>query len=140
MFDAIRILRHIVSPSVSGCCSVLVAIGLSLSSSTLHAGNTGQPGAMSADNKTWIKSLTDQLGICCGGPASARRPQAVSWNTDAGFYQVKVGDQWLFVPDEAVVKRSNRIGDAVVWVEYEGDIFSGELTPLVRCFLPETAD
>ena len=140
MFDAIRNLRHIRRPAVSGCCSVLMAIGLSLSNATLHAGNTRQAGPVSPEMKTWIKSLTDEQGICCGGPAGARKAEAVSRNTDAGFYRVKVGQEWLFVPDEAVIKRPNRLGDAVVWVEYEGDIFSGELTPLVRCFLPASGD
>ena len=140
MFYAIRILRRIARPTALGCCSVLLALCCSLPVATLHARETGQLRLASADIKTWTSSLTDELGVCCGGLASARKPQAVSWNTDASFYRVKVGDQWLFVPDEAVIKRLNRLGDAVVWIEYEGDIFSGELTPLVRCFLPASTD
>ena len=139
MFKLPTTIRHIVRPSTR-CYAMIIAIGMSISSAALHAGNAGQVGPVSPEIKGWIKSLTDDLGICCGGPAGARKPQAVSRSTDAGFYRVKVGPDWLFVPDEAVIKRPNRLGDAVVWVEYEGDIFSGEITPLVRCFLPASAD
>ena len=140
MSDAINIFRRVARPTAGAGFTLLVALGLSLFAATLHAGNTGQLPPFSPETRGWINGLTDELGICCGGPAAAVRPQAVDWNDAASFYRVKVDDHWLFVPDEAIVKRSNRLGDAVVWLEYEGDIFSGELTPLVRCFLPASAD
>lgn len=140
MSDAINILHRITRPTAWGCCTVLVALGLFLSNATLHAGNTGQLRPISPEYKAWINALTDEFGICCGGRAGALRAQAVDWNSAASFYRVKVGGQWLFVPDEAVLEHRNPLGDAVVWVEHEGDIFSGELTPLVRCFLPGSGD
>jgi len=140
MYDTINLLHHIVRQTAQGCCTALIALSLFLPIATLHARDTGELRHVSPDVKTWITTLTDDLGICCGGLAGALRPQAVNWNDDTNFYRVKVGDQWLFVPDEAIIKSPNRIGDAVVWLEYEGDILSGELTPLVRCFLPASAD
>ena len=140
MSNATHILRRIVRPTVRSCYTVLVALGLSLTQATLHAGDAGQLRDISPENKAWINALTDEYGICCGGRAGALRARAVNWNTAASSYRVKVGDQWHLVPDEAVLKHFNPLGDAVVWLEYEGDIFSGELTPLVRCFLPGSGD
>lgn len=140
MCDAISIFRDIARPTARGFCAALVALGLSLPQATLHARDTKKLRHISPEIKGWINKLTDEFGICCGGSARALRPQAVRWDAAASFYRVKVSDQWHFVPDESVLKRPNRLGDAVVWVEYEGDIFSGELTPLVRCFLPASTD
>lgn len=140
MSGVINTLHPVARSTARACCTGLVALGLILSSTTATARETGQLRVVSPEMTGWISKQTDQFGICCGGTVGALRTQTVAWNRAGGFYRVKVDNRWLFVPDEAIIKSSNRLGDAVVWVEYEGDVLSGELTPLVRCFLPASTD
>ena len=114
MFDAINILRPVAHRSAQGCCTVAVALGLILSNATVHARDTGQLRDVSPELTGWLNKQTDQLGIYCGGTAGALRPQAVTWNDNANFFRAKVGNKWVFVPDEAILNSLNPFGDAVV--------------------------
>ncbi len=84
----------------------------------------------------WVELLTDTNGIGCCATADGLRPQSIDWDIVANRYRVKVGGRWIGVPDSAVVKGPNRLGYAVAWLEYDWDIDTGEMTMLVRCFLP----
>lgn len=83
--------------------------------------------------KTWFESLgTKAGGLCC---ALADGIVDVTWGTTPdGHYRVRVWGQWVDVPDEAIVKEPNRLGQAVVW-PYLQDVRDGILIQ-IKCFLP----
>jgi len=116
--------------------SGLMVLGLFLSIAISQASGIGQHRQGSPEIKIWIEALTDQNGIGCCANADGIKPEVTSWDVTEGAYRVKVGKQWLFVPEDAVVKGPNRLGYAVVWLENDWDINTGEMTTFVRCFLP----
>jgi len=116
--------------------TVLMALCLVPFIAISHTSGTAQRRQVSPEIERWIKALTDQYGIGCCATADGLKPQAIGWDITEGAYRVKVGKHWLFVPDEAVVKGPNRLGYAVVWLENDWDIGTGEKTTFVRCFLP----
>lgn len=83
--------------------------------------------------KPWFETLATKAGgLCC---ALADGIVDVTWGTTPdGHYRVHVWGQWVVVPDEAVVKEPNRLGQAVVWPYIEDD--PGGMLILIRCFLP----
>lgn len=119
--------------------AVLIALGLCISIATSQARYAGKQRQVSPNIKAWIEALTDQSGVGCCATADGLRPEAIDWDITANFYRVKVGKQWLVVPDAAVIKGPNRLGFAVAWLEYDWDINTGEMTTFVRCFLPGAA-
>jgi hypothetical protein len=118
---------------------VVTALFLCLPLAASQARDTNPHRQIRPEIKVWIEALTDQYGIGCCATADGFRPREIAWNITASSYRVKVGTQWLDVPDEAVVKGPNRLGYAVAWLEYDWDINTGEMTPSIRCFLPGAA-
>jgi hypothetical protein len=119
--------------------TVLTALCFFLPVATSKAGDTNPRRQVRPGIKAWIEALTDQHGIGCCATADGIRPREIAWDVTASSYRVKVGTQWLFVPDEAVIKGPNRLGYAVAWLETDWDINSGEKILSVRCFLPGAA-
>jgi hypothetical protein len=117
----------------------LATFGVVASAAVSEGRDNGQYAGVSKDIKVWIEALTDAAGIGCCATADGFRPKEVQWDIASSFYRVKVGSQWLNVPDKAVIRGPNRLGYAVAWLEYDWDINSGEITPTVRCFLPGPA-
>jgi hypothetical protein len=103
-----------------------------------QARNLGQYSQVPQDIRTWVESLADGKGIPCCATADGTVPDEFAWDIGANHYRVKVYGQWVIVPDAAVIKGSNRLGHAVVWVEADEADFTGTLEPTVsvRCFLP----
>jgi hypothetical protein len=58
--------------------------------------------------------------------------QDVDWDTRGGDggYRVRIGGEWIAVPDDAVVTEPNKFGAAVVWPYQDG---AGNIQ--IRCFL-----
>jgi len=139
MPDAIAKFRRTIRSTAQSCGAALFALGMFSGSAISLADEAGQRQQVPPEIRGWIEALTDRAGIGCCAIADGSRPEEVTWDIAGSSYRVKVDDQWLFVPEEAIVRGPNRLGYAVVWLEYEGDIFSGEITPLVRCFLPGAA-
>jgi len=79
--------------------------------------------------KSWFESLHSQLGQCCSD-ADGYMLSDVDWESDHGHYRVRIGDEWVVVPDAAVVTEPNKIGRTMVWKHY----IDGH--PKVRCFMP----
>jgi hypothetical protein len=80
--------------------------------------------------KDWFNSLASGKGLCCSF-ADGLTIQDVDWRTKDGHYQVWINQQWIDVPDNALVHDRNRFGPAVVWPYQDVDG-----TTKIRCFLP----
>ena len=58
----------------------------------------------------------------------------IIWDVKADRYRVKIGDQWIDIPDYAKLDDANIVGRAIVWVWWDQ---TGVGTVLrIRCFLP----
>lgn len=80
----------------------------------------------------WFGSLQSQYGTCCGGPKiDATTLDGPHWEGMDGKYRVFVEQQWVQVPDGAVLHQPNKDGRTLVWFT-KG--YGGIIT--VRCFMP----
>ena len=78
----------------------------------------------------WFDQLASKKGLCCSF-ADGVSVEDVDWDSQDGRYRVRVGGQWIVVPDSAVVTEPNRFGPAVVWPYQDADGITQ-----IRCFLP----
>lgn len=74
-------------------------------------------------NKPWFNALRNHDGQLCCDVADGQRIEDADWRSTAdGHYQVRLNDQWITVPDYAVLNPRNRPVDyAIVWI-YQGRI------------------
>lgn len=108
--------------------SALVALAVLLSAAGSQAGDDGRYRNVRPDIEAWIESLTDKQGIPCCATADGGVPDA--WEMGPHRYRVKIHGEWLDVPDAAVIRTTNRLGHAIVWIDSDGETMG------VRCFLP----
>jgi hypothetical protein len=78
----------------------------------------------------WFNKLQSGKGLCCSF-ADGMSIKDVDWDTKDGNYRVKIDDQWIVVPDSAVIKEPNKFGPAVVW-PYKDATGATQ----IRCFIP----
>ena len=109
--------------------AVLATILLCLAASAI-AGDDGR--YAQSQHREWFNSLTNSLGYSCCSNADGLRLDDPDWEVDGTTYRVKIDGRWLRVPADAIVKASNRVGYAIVWLVYDGE------TIHIRCFLPGT--
>jgi len=79
--------------------------------------------------KSWFESLESEFGPCCTN-ADGYIVSDPDWESDRGHYRVRIGGEWVVVPEGAVVTRPNLAGRTMVWKHY----IDGH--PRVRCFIP----
>ena len=79
--------------------------------------------------KPWFESLQSKYGQCCSD-ADGYVIADVDWESDSGHYRVRIDNEWVAVPDGAVITEPNKIGRTMVWKHY----VDGH--PRVRCFMP----
>jgi hypothetical protein len=79
--------------------------------------------------KQWFDSLRSGKGQCCSD-ADGSAVSDVDWESRDGHYRVRIEDEWVDVPEEAVITEPNRVGRTMVW-PIRG---YGGLT--IRCFMP----
>ena len=79
--------------------------------------------------KPWFESLQSEFGKCCED-SDAYVVSEPNWKSDHGQYRVRIDDEWVLVPDGAVIKQPNLAGRTMVWKHY----IDGH--PRVRCFIP----
>jgi hypothetical protein len=79
--------------------------------------------------KQWFDKLASGKGLCCSF-ADGVTVRDVDWDSQGGHYRVRLHEQWIVVPDAALVTEPNRFGPAVVWPYEEGG------KTQIRCFLP----
>ena len=79
--------------------------------------------------KPWFESLRSEYGQCCSD-ADGYVVADVDWESAQGHFRVHIDDEWVVVPDGAVITEPNRVGRTMVWKHY----IDGH--PRVRCFMP----
>jgi len=113
---------RILSAGLALLCSLLLAACSALSFFSAAAAHDSGP------LKDWFNSLESGRGPCCSG-AEGRVLSNVDWQVRDGHYVVLLNDQWVPVPDEAVLHQPNLAGPTMVWPIW----ISGK--PVVRCFM-----
>jgi hypothetical protein len=75
----------------------------------------------------WFNRLASGRGLCCSFTDGF-----ADWESKGGHYRVRLENNWIDVPDDAVITEPNRAGRTMVWPMpmIEGD------TIRIRCFMP----
>ena len=79
--------------------------------------------------KPWFDGLRSGKGPCCSD-ADGFALSDPDWETKSGHYRVRVDNEWIDVPDDAVITEPNRAGRTMVWP------IKGSLGTSIRCFMP----
>ena len=111
-----------------------IVFGLSVS--MLAASLVGSVAARDLDGryansplKSWFDHLASGKGLCCS-MADGESVADPDWDSKEGHFRVRLENNWVDVPDDAVITEPNRAGRTMVWpIRYDGQI-------LVRCFMP----
>lgn len=94
-----------------------------------YARDVGQYSHTSPELHDWFKGLHNPRGTPCCEDADGYRLDDADWRMEAdGTYSVRLKGEWVPVDPDAVVRESNHVGYALVW------IFNGR----INCFLPGT--
>ena len=81
------------------------------------------------DLNHWFDYLTSGRGLCCSF-TDGFAVSDVDWESKGGHYRVRLENNWIDVPDNAVITEPNRVGRTMVWrLRVDGKI-------LIRCFMP----
>jgi hypothetical protein len=81
------------------------------------------------DLNHWFDHLTSGRGLCCSF-TDGFAVSDVDWESKDGHYRVRLENNWIDVPDNAVITEPNRVGRTMVWrLRVDGKIF-------IRCFMP----
>lgn len=64
--------------------------------------------------KPWFESLHSEYGQCCSD-ADGYVIADVDSESDRGHYRVRIDNEWVIVPDGAVITEPNEIGRTMVW-------------------------
>jgi hypothetical protein len=77
----------------------------------------------------WFDSLRSSKGLCCSF-SDGFAVSDVDWESKGGHYRVRLENNWIDVPDEALITEPNRTGRTMVWpLRIDGKTF-------IRCFMP----
>ena len=76
----------------------------------------------------WFKSLHSKGGAWCCDGADA---EIADYDLVGDHYRVRIGEEWVTVPEDAIVQGENKVGGARVWHYY------ADGHAKVRCFLPD---
>jgi hypothetical protein len=97
----------------------------------LSGGQKGRDDGRYANSKLkpWSESLHSELGPYCSD-ADGHVIADADWKSDHGRYRVRIDDEWVDVPDGAVITQPNKIDRTIVWKRY----IDGH--PKVHCFMP----
>jgi hypothetical protein len=84
---------------------------------------------MQSPLKPWFDSLKSARGPCCS-VADGITVLDPDWESNHGHYRVRIDNEWIDVPDDAVITEPNLVGRTMVWP------VKGALGTSIRCFLP----
>ena len=110
----------------------IIIISLAVLIVASEARDRGQFTKSTPEMKAWFDSLKSGLGPCCSD-ADGAAVSDVDWESKDGHYRVRLGGEWIDVPDDALVTEPNRAGRTMVWPmppRFEGDAIK------IRCFMP----
>ncbi len=79
--------------------------------------------------KPWFDSLKSGKGLCCSF-ADGFAVSDPDWESRNGHYRVRIDDEWIDVPDDAVITEPNRVGRTMAWP------IKGAFGISIRCFMP----
>jgi hypothetical protein len=79
--------------------------------------------------KPWFDSLKSGKGLCCS-VADGAAVSDPDWESMNGHYRVRIDNEWIDVPDDALITEPNRVGRTMVWP------IKGALGTSIRCFMP----
>jgi len=79
--------------------------------------------------KPWFDQLASGKGLCCS-MADGESVADPDWESKDGHYRVRLENNWVDVPDDAVITEPNRAGRTMVWpIRFDNQIS-------IRCFMP----
>jgi hypothetical protein len=79
--------------------------------------------------KPWFDHLASGKGLCCS-VADGESVADPDWESKDGHYRVRLENNWIDVPDDAVITEPNRAGRTMVWpMRFDNQIS-------IRCFMP----
>jgi hypothetical protein len=108
----------------------LLALGLLiLRPFEADAHDRGQFAQSSPEIRQWFNGLHSGKGPCCSNSDGVTVDDP-DWRSQDGRYQVRLNDEWVDVPDDALITEPNRIGRTMVWPMFR----DGKMVP--RCFMP----
>jgi hypothetical protein len=84
---------------------------------------------MQSPLKPWFDSLKSGKGPCCS-VADGVAVLDPDWESRDGHFRVRVENEWIDVPDDAVITEPNLVGRTMVWP------VKGSLGISIRCFMP----
>jgi hypothetical protein len=79
--------------------------------------------------KPWFDHLASRRGLCCS-MADGQVVADPDWESKDGHYRVRLDNQWIDVPDDALITEPNRAGRTMVWPMRIDNQIS------IRCFMP----
>ncbi len=112
--------RRLKAPLTIGIAVLLLTLGSHLG----HAHDPSHP-----ELNEWFNKLASGKGLCCSF-ADGTALSDVDWESRNGHYRVRLDNEWIDVPDDAVITEPNRAGRTMVWP------LRGYLGTTIRCFMP----
>ena len=77
----------------------------------------------------WFNRLASGRGLCCSF-TDGFAVSDVDWESKDGHYRVRLENNWIDVPAEALITEPNRAGRTMVWpLRFNGQI-------VIHCFMP----
>ncbi len=112
--------RRLKAPLTIGIVVLLLTLGS-------HLGYAHDPSHPELNE--WFNKLASGKGLCCSF-ADGTALSDVDWESRNGHYRVRLDNEWIDVPDDAVITEPNRAGRTMVWP------LRGYLGTTIRCFMP----
>jgi len=80
--------------------------------------------------KPWFDHLASGRGLCCS-VADGVAVADPDWESKDGHYRVRLENNWVDVPDDAVITEPNRAGRTMVWpLRFMHSVFSESGAPV----------
>ncbi|MGY8668834.1 hypothetical protein Q3C01_41620 [Bradyrhizobium sp. UFLA05-109] len=110
--------------------TVILSLVMLASNSALARDPDGKYAQADPEMHRWFQQLKSEEGKPCCALSDGNTLRDTDWRTRDGHYQVFMDDEWVDVPNAALVTAPNRFGQTVVWPYHEDG------HPFVRCFMP----
>ena len=120
-----RLKRLPVTPVTASCATLAMILAVPI----LPASARDDGRFAKSPLKPWFDQLKSGKGPCCS-VADGTVVSDVDWESHDGHYRVRLDDQWIDVPDDAVITEPNRAGRTMVWP------IRGYQGITIRCFMP----
>lgn len=109
---------------------IFITSGVFTTFNSASARDTNRYAQSDPEMHRWFEQLRSDRGDACCALSDGNTVRDADWRGVQGHFQVFLDDEWVDVPDAALVKAPNRNGRTVVWPYHEDG------RPSVRCFMP----